>query len=217
MVYYGEVAEWFKATVLKTVVQQCTVSSNLTLSAIITPMSETIDLRNKPEDERAETLENSFQSLEPVQGGLLSWVTHLSPPPQRERIFSIAGVLVIAAVLVAIFMQDILLTIILGLAALVLVLNLSRPRRPSRIGVHATGISIDDAHHHFADMRSFWIDYQPHMKEVSIEFKKSYMPLTRIPLEDVNPLEIRQAMISYVPEKEHELPLLDHILRNLGL
>ena len=34
LVYTGEVAEWFKATVLKTVVQQCTVSSNLTLSAI---------------------------------------------------------------------------------------------------------------------------------------------------------------------------------------
>ncbi len=30
----GEVAEWFKATVLKTVVPQGTVSSNLTLSAL---------------------------------------------------------------------------------------------------------------------------------------------------------------------------------------
>ena len=30
---YGQVAEWFKAAVLKTAVQQCTVSSNLTLSA----------------------------------------------------------------------------------------------------------------------------------------------------------------------------------------
>ena len=31
---YGEVAEWFKATVLKTVVPKGTVSSNLTLSAV---------------------------------------------------------------------------------------------------------------------------------------------------------------------------------------
>lgn len=103
------------------------------------------------------------------------------------------------------------------MAAVVLNLNAFKPRRQSEITVHATGVSVDDQRHHYADMKSFWIDYQPNLKELSIEMKKSYAPRIKVPLEDVNPLEIRRAMISYVPEKEHEQSLLDHIIRLIGI
>jgi len=198
-------------------------------------MSQTIDLRKKelvvpkpepvvPADEQvleakptpevgSPTGNVGVAELEPITVGVTSWLTHLSPPTSRERIWYIVGILGISAVLVAYLTHDFLFTIILILAGFILLLNAYRPHHPHQITVHATGISINDEHHHFADMKSFWIDYQPHIKEISIELKKGYSPIMKIPLEDANPLEIRQAMISYVPEREHEQSLLDHIVR----
>ena len=147
----------------------------------------------------------------------IRWSTHLFPPHHRDRTLYITVALIIVAGLVAYFARDFLFTTVLILSAVVLNLNMTRPHRQSEITVHATGVSIDDQHHHYADMKSFWIDYQPNLKELSIELKKGYAPRIRVPLEDTNPLEIRRAMVSYVPEKEHEQSLLDHIVRLIGI
>ena len=147
----------------------------------------------------------------------IRWSTHLSPPHRRSQTFYITLGLVITAGLVAYFAHDFLFTVVLILSAVVLNLNATRPHRQSEITVHATGVSIDDQRHHYADMKSFWIEYQPNLKELSIEMKKGYSPRIKIPIEDTNPLEIRQAMVSYVPEKEHEKSFLDHIIRLIGI
>jgi hypothetical protein len=194
-------------------------------------MSQTIDLRKvapleapKPpvEIEPAPIAEpvievESSPVMVPSDSSEISWMTHLSPPPRKERVFYIAGILAIAGILTAYLTHDFLFTIVLLLAGLVLVLNTMRPHRPSQIVVHATGIAIDDQRHHYADIKSFWIDYHPHIKEISIEFKKGYQSMMRVPLEDANPLEIRRAMLSYVPEKEHEQSLFDHVIRLIGI
>ena len=168
-------------------------------------MSQIIDLRKKGEPEV------------PTEASDIRWPTHLSPPHRRDRILYTTIGLIIAAGFVAYFVHDFLFTTVLILSALVLNLNATRPHRQSEITVHATGVSIDDQRHHYADMKSFWIDYEPNLKELSIELKKGYAPRIRVPLEDTNPLEIRQAMISYVPEKEHDQSLLDHIVRLIGI
>ena len=128
------------------------------------------------------------------------------------------GILLIGALASGIFFHDIIFTCVLALSAFVLLLNTTKPHRPSTIGIHATGISIDDNHHRFADMRSFWIHYYPpHLKELTVEFKKGLTHRLHIPLKNQNPLEIRQVMVSYVPEKEHEPSLLDHLVRIIGI
>lgn len=197
-------------------------------------MAQTIDLRKKntplevpnPPVEPEPVIEPVVESIAeaetpdlPVlpEASGIRWFTHLSPPHRKDRIMYATIALVIAAVLVAYFAHDFLFTVVLILSAVVLNLNATRPHRQSEITVHATGVSVDDQHHHFADMKSFWIEYQPGQKELSIELKKGYSPMIKVPLEDTNPLEIRQAMVSYVPEKEHEQSLLDHIVRLIGI
>ena len=147
----------------------------------------------------------------------IKWSVHLSPPHHRDRIMYATVAFITTAVLVAYFTHDFLFTTVLILSAVVLNLNAFKPRRQSEISVHATGISIDDQRHHYADMKSFWIDYQANLKELSIEMKKGYTPRIKIPLENIDPLEIRRAMVSYVPEKEHEQSLLDQIIRLIGM
>ena len=195
-------------------------------------MSQTIDLRKKTsilevpqppaEIEIVPVAEPLIETESPILNGSpeasdIRWSAHLSPPHRKDRILYATLGLVATAILVAYFAHDILFTIVLILSAIVLNLNLTRPHRQSHISVHATGISIDDQHHHFADMKSFWLEYQPNQKELTIDLKKGYSPRITIPLEDANPLEIRRAMLSYIPEKEHEQSLLDHIVRLIGI
>lgn len=193
-------------------------------------MAEVIDLRHKKELQAPPPPEEPTQELaaiepepeiqtmevEPVSAHAI-WITHLVKPPHRKNTYYLAIGLWLAALPVLFFFHDSLFAILLILSGLVLVLNLFRPHEPNRVAVHATGISIDDRHHHYADMRSFWIDYQPHIKEISIEFKHGLSPRLRIPLENQNPLEIRRVMIPFVPEREHELPFLEHIIRRLDI
>lgn len=193
-------------------------------------MSQTINLRKKNQplevpkpqvelpsinEPTIEVGDSHVPSLPEASG--IRWSTHLSPPHRRDQILYITIGLIISAGLIAYFTRDFLFTIVLVLSAVVLNLNTTRPRRQSEVTVHATGVSIDDQHHHYADMKSFWIDYQPGLKELSIELKNGYAPRIKVPLEDTNPLEIRQAMVSYVPEKEHEQSFLDHIVRLIGI
>lgn len=147
----------------------------------------------------------------------IRWTAHVARPPHKKRTLYLVIGLSVIAILVALISHDYLFTIVLILSGLVLMLNAHRPHHPSEIRVHATGVAVDDQRHHFADIKSFWIDYQPHIKEVSIEFKKGYQPHMRIPLEDADPLEVRRAMLAYVPEREHEQSLFDHIVRLMGI
>jgi len=192
-------------------------------------MSQTIDLRKKnspPEVLKPDTQTLAEPTAEPVvkiespilpETSDIKWSVHLSPPHHRNRIMYATVAFIIAAVLVAYFTHDFLFTTVLILSAVVLNLNAFKPRHESEISVHATGVSINDRHHHYADMKSFWIDYQPDLKELSIELKKGYTPRIKIPLENADPLEIRRAMVAYVPEKEHEQTLLDNIVRLIGI
>ena len=197
-------------------------------------MTQIIDLRKKqtpfeppkPPAEPTlieEPITKSVTETEPFdlpdlpEGSDIRWSTHLSPPHHRNQTLYITIGLIISAGLIAYFTHDFLFTTILILSAIVLNLNAIQPHRQSEITVHATGVSIDDQSHHYADMKSFWVEYQPNLKELSIELKKGYTPRIKIPLEDANPLEIRRAMLSYIPEKEHEQSLLDHVVRLIGI
>src|SRR5258708_5273078 len=190
-------------------------------SAILIHMAQVIDLRKKeefvvpPPPAEAEPVVAELSATEEViEADPSRWVAHLTPGASRERTWYVIGVLIIGAILAGVFFHDIMFTFVLALGALVLALHSAKPHRPSAIGIHATGISIDGDHHRFSDMRSFWIHYYPpHIKELSVEFKKGLTHRIHIPLENQNPLEIRQVMVNYVPEKEHEPSLLDHLVR----
>ncbi|KKW02270.1 MAG: hypothetical protein UY36_C0009G0005 [Parcubacteria group bacterium GW2011_GWA1_49_11] len=172
-------------------------------------MSEIINLREKASQPGDVQLASG--------GTTASWLTHLAPPPDRRRAFYLSATLIIAAVLIAVFTKDIMLTIVLVMFCFVIILKAHQSYEPYHIKVHATGISINDDHHHYADMKSFWIEYEPYVKELSIEFKRGHLPRISIPLGDTNPLEIRRTMISYLPEKEHERSILDHLARIIGI
>lgn len=117
-----------------------------------------------------------------------------------------------------IFQRDTLTAIFLLLSSLVLILYSNKRPEVSRIIVDQSGVTIGDAVHYYRDLKSFWIHYHPgSIKELSLEFKKWYIPHVKVSIENKNPVIIRSLMINFLPEKEHETSLVDVISRKIGL
>ena len=138
--------------------------------------------------------------------------------PQKRYLSLVIGALLAGAVALLIFRYDALTSVFLILSSLVLLLYSKQKPIISKIIVNQSGISVDDIVYHYKELKSFWIEYNHGgPKELSLESAKWYMPYVKVLLNDQNPIEVRSLVINFLPEKEHENSLVDHIGRRLGL
>jgi len=174
-------------------------------------MGKILDLR-KEEQSNQENPVNNLKSI--------SWKAAADQPhplAHRNRFFFMIG-LIIAALFLIIFRINYLLAVLLILSSVVIALRQRLPHQDKDVRIDPTGVTINNEKHYYHDIHSFWLDFRPgESKDLSIKFKKVYAPPIRLSLGDANPLDVRALMISYVPEKEHQISLTDVISRKLGL
>lgn len=138
--------------------------------------------------------------------------------PQKRYLSLLIAALLAGAVALLMFRRDALTSVFLMLSSLVLLLYSNQKPTTSKITVNQAGVLVDDMMYYYKDLKSFWIEYNPGgPKELSIESKKWYLPYVKVLLNEQNPLELRSLMVSFLPEKEHENSLADHVGRRLGL
>ncbi|HXK41018.1 MAG: hypothetical protein A3G45_00350 [Candidatus Staskawiczbacteria bacterium RIFCSPLOWO2_12_FULL_37_15] len=138
--------------------------------------------------------------------------------PQKRYLSLITVALLAGAAALLIFKYDTLTSIFLILASLVLLLYSKQKPTMSKIAVGQSGILVDEIMYYYKDLKSFWIEYNPGgPKELSLESAKWYMPYVKVMLSDRDPVEVRSLIVNFLPEKEHENSLVDHIGRRLGL
>ncbi len=198
-------------------------------------MSKILNLRKK-QDLPKRTLQSSSKSKEEVKVGPMSplkekiaELTREKPEifweapsfyynPQKRYLSLITVALLAGAAALLIFKYDTLTSIFLILASLVLLLYGKQKPTISKITVDQSGILVGDIMYYYKDLKSFWIEYNPGgPKELSLESAKWYMPYVKVLLNEQNPIELRSLVINFLPEKEHENSLVDHIGRRLGL
>ena len=207
------------------------MSSNLTLTA---DMSKILDLRKKPAPGKkfgqpplkpgeevavAQKATKTTQQLSPKDSPHIFWeAPSFYYNPQKRYLSVLIVALLTGAIALLIFKYSTLTSIFLILSSLVLLLYGNQKPTISKISVNQSGILVDDIMYNYKDLKSFWIEYNPGgPKELSIESAKWYMPYVKILLNNQNPVELRSLIISFLPEKEHENSLIDHIGRKLGL
>lgn len=138
--------------------------------------------------------------------------------PQKRYLYLIEAALLAGATGLLVFKQDILTSVFLILSSLVLFLYGRQKPVLSKITVDRSGISVNDIMYYHRDLKTFWIEYSlGGPKELSLESAKWYMPYIKILLNSQNPVEVRSFLINFLPEKEHEISLVEHIGRRLGL
>lgn len=82
------------------------------------------------------------------------------------------------------------------------------------------GIAVGESFYTYRELGSFWIVYEPpEVKNVYFHFQSAWRPRLPIPLENENPVEIREILLKYLPEdltRESE-PTSDALSRILKL
>ena len=138
--------------------------------------------------------------------------------PQKKYIALVVIALAAGAGTILYYGQDMFLAILLMLSSFILILYANKKPGTLQIGVDQIGVLIDDRMYYYKELKSFWIDYNPHgSKELSLETRKWYLPYIKISIEKEDPVEIRSLMINFVPERIHEPSLIDFVSRKIGL
>jgi len=120
------------------------------------------------------------------------------------------GILTLGLVVVAAIMQNVLFGVFALLAGFTLAMFGAKPPRVRTFSINHEGVRIDAQLHPFDSLKSFWIFYTPPIhQELRLETKRSLQPHLTIPLGDTNPLEVRVALIPYMPEKPQEESLIE--------
>ena len=144
------------------------------------------------------------------------WDVLIFHSQSKRTLYSIVAGLCMGALLIYLFQDNPLLSIIFLLAAVAMVLHSTKEPEPEKIVINHAGVRWGERHHKFKDLRSFWIEYQPGgLKELILESHKWYLPHIKIPLEDRSPVQLRNLMIKFLPEEEHEYSIFDHLSRRM--
>ncbi len=152
-----------------------------------------------------------------VGEGLLGWETWEFPPQDRSKAwYAVAGVIATALIVYAIITTNYIFAIaIMMLGVITLISNFRKPRR---IEVFLTnlGVVVGSEFYPYEDMKDFSIVYKPPVKNLYLDFKSVWQPMVSIPLEDINPNEVREVLLPYAFENlEREDENLTDVLRRL--
>ena len=147
----------------------------------------------------------------------VSWETWEYPPHERSRAWFVLAAIAGAILLViAITSVNYLFAIIILLMGVILLIN--GLRHPDRVEVHVTdqGVVVGDHYYDYKDIKDFSIIYEPpEIKLLYIDFNRLLDPMVVIPLEDVDPNDVRDSLLPYVFEnlKREDETLTDMLRR----
>ncbi len=180
------------------------------------PQKETVTPTARTEEQN--TLNSSTISETPF-APLLSWQAperQNETPAQNTKI--ILGLGTLAFLSYSIYTQNYLFAIVIALASFVWYAYAHQPPHRIDFAVTTRGIKIQNRLYEFQDLQSFWIFFDPpHVKELSIESKKTFVPFLKIPLGETKPTAVREQLIKFIPEKKQEETLTEIVSRRFGL
>ena len=130
--------------------------------------------------------------------------------------FMITGGIAGLLFLWALFTKNFIFALLIALAYFTIaVYSVKRPKKIN-LAITPKGIKIEKTLYEFENLKSFWLFYNPpETRELSLRSKKTVMPYIKIPLGEQNPVEVRQVLIKYLPERKHKESLIDNLARQI--
>ncbi len=117
----------------------------------------------------------------------------------------------------AVFTKNFLFAFIVGTSYFSLIIYSIRKPESIKVSISSKGIKVGSFLYRFSDLKSFWIFYEPPVREISLRGKRRTTPYIKVPLsENINPSFIRKALLSYLPEKKHRESVMENLARQLG-
>lgn len=129
-------------------------------------------------------------------------------------LFPLAGATL--AMIYSIVAGNYLFLIFIVLACITVMLYARKAPRLVWFSISSKGIGVEQKLHPYARLKSFTIFEHLAIPEVSFETDSYLMPHLSLPLGDMRPSSIRNALLQYLPEQKREEPATDQITRMLG-
>jgi hypothetical protein len=126
------------------------------------------------------------------------------------------GVISITLAVAAILFGNILFALVIIIGAVALSMQASRDPEIREFIVGDRGVQVDDTLYPHSSIVSFWVENNPYEQKLLLQSEKAWMPYIVAPITEVDPEEVRNLLIQYLPEEEHQEPLSQKIMEYLG-
>lgn len=127
------------------------------------------------------------------------------------------GIATIAFMIIAYLLDNFLFGIFIIIASFTVAMYGSKKPQVVEFQLTAQGIKIANRLYPYRNIKSFWLHYNPPFKkEVSFLFNKTINPRLVIPLNDIDPNNVRDILVQFVKEAPQDDSFSDIISRALG-
>lgn len=117
----------------------------------------------------------------------------------------------------ALFFKNFLFAIFLFIAGGLVISHAFRAPRQIKFSTTSRGIKVGSRLYPFEDLKSFWIFYDPPLfKELALRSKKTFMPVIKAPLGELDPVRLRHILLRFLREEQEEMSAVDIIAKRLG-
>lgn len=148
----------------------------------------------------------------------LEWEVDEYPAHQRSRVwYIIASVLGVSLIIYAVATANFLFAVIILMVGVITLISSFVPPDRVPVIITNTGVVVSDMYYDFQAIRDFSIVYDPpHIKNLYFEFHSPWQPLLTVPLEDIDPNQVREFLLPYCLENLHRVEEnLTDVLRRL--
>lgn len=182
------------------------------------PVINLRDLKAVPSPAPVAPIKPEERRVEPAPGVIFEWEAleydHL---PKDKRWFLIGGTIAAGIILFGLFTANYFLSLLTVIAGFLIFVYAVRPPKMIYSAITSRGVQIGRRVFLYEDLSSFWIFYEAGgLKELSLESKKAVVPFIHIPLGKADPVEIRELLIKFVPERQHEESFTETVARLVG-
>lgn len=126
------------------------------------------------------------------------------------------GIIGVTLIIISILSGNLLFAIVLAFAAVTIGIQGGQKPELIEFGVTRRGVRIDNTLYPFSSLASFWVENNPYEQKLILKSEKNLMPHIIIPIEDIDPEELRHFIIQFLPEEELQEPISHKIMEYLG-
>ena len=138
----------------------------------------------------------------PIGNVLMSWeVDEYHKHDRSLAWYIIVSVVAVGLIIYALMTANFLFAVVILMIGIISFL--SGMRHPNRVEVHITdnGAQLGSIFTPYKEMKDFSVVYDPpEVKTLYLDFKSALRPMMSIPLEDVDPNTVREALLPFVLE-----------------
>ncbi len=151
----------------------------------------------------------------------LSWTFPEYTVPARKKGWYFTATLIFLVIFAyAILTANFLFGLIAVIIAIIIFLFQQKKPLAVQFSLHPKGVSLNNKDYSFKEFKKFWLLYEPPaVKNLYLDFKSALKPTLVIPLQNQNPVNIRQFLKQHLEEdleKENE-PLTETLARVLKI